>query len=257
MFLELIRSVDVGLLTRFAATTSFPVDQDGASGLGNQEEVTELSDTTEDELDPEIPFVVEVFFDETTKDGTKSAAGDGGEDDKGNSILLLVRFPHIGDHTKSHGATSRREADESASDKDGAKIWSYCAGDLPDVCQEQGELQDGPSSDFFTPRCPQFAAKSVTNEHDSLTDSSCLFAHTECFRDTTDSVGVDTSIEVHGTLDNKDDAQDQPFFGVREAEAKFFVAVGIEKFDFPIISVGCVLFNVNTANPASMAVDRL
>lgn len=54
---------------------------------------------------PNLPC--SVLFDETTDDRTKDGTTNRGEDDEGNSVLLLIGLPHIGNHTKSNGTTGR------------------------------------------------------------------------------------------------------------------------------------------------------
>ncbi len=122
LLLQLVGPVDDGPLACLAAALGFAIDEDGAAGFRDHEEVHDLDHDSEDELDPKDPPVVEVCLNETTKDRTECAAGHRREDNERHRVLLLVRLPHIGNHAHGDGATRGGETDQKTSDNHGAEV---------------------------------------------------------------------------------------------------------------------------------------
>lgn len=112
----------------FAAAAGDPAHHYGGAGLGGEEEVEELGGESEEELDEEDPTPGVVVLDETSDDGTchyqlclltwtdiehtKSRPRNAREDHESNSILLLVRPPHISNHAECDTASSRRQTQQ-------------------------------------------------------------------------------------------------------------------------------------------------
>jgi hypothetical protein len=86
---KLVGTPDVGVCL-LSALLGNAVHENGASRLGHSQEVNDLDEATEDKLDPDGPAPVEVLLCETTDDGAQNGATDGGEDDVGDGVLLVV-----------------------------------------------------------------------------------------------------------------------------------------------------------------------
>jgi hypothetical protein len=172
---------------------------------------------------PDLPL--SILLHKSTNNGTKNGTTDGREDDEGNSVLLLIGLPHIGNHTKSNRTTSRRQTTESTTSHDGSKVLCESDRDLPDVDKEQTELEDRPSTKLLGPGSPELTTKGVKDKEDHSTTTGSLSADVELFRHTSDGIAVKTGVEVHRYLDDEDDRQNRPFLPSREAEAKLFVAI--------------------------------
>ena len=220
-----VGAVDVGLLAALAALLGDLVHHDRDTGFGDGEEVDDLDGAAEDELDPDGPGPVEVLLGEAADDGTEDGAADGGEDDESDGVLLVVGFPHVGDHSQGDGATGGGQTAEGAGDHDGGDIGSERDGDLPDVDEEQGELQDGLAAEFFRPGRPQLATETIGDEEEGGAGAGVLGGDVEFLADAVHGVGVEGGVEVHADLDPKDDGQDAPFLPAGEAEAELVIAV--------------------------------
>lgn len=84
--------------------------------------------------------------------------------------LILVYNGHTqGNRTASRGETSKPTADD-----DRPEIGRQSAGNLPDVDQEETQLEDLPSPELLGPRRPQLAAKGIANQKDHLACPSGL-----------------------------------------------------------------------------------
>lgn len=96
---------------------------------------------------------------------------------------------------------------------------------MPDVDEEQTELEDRPSSEFFRPGSPKLTTKSVEDQEDHGTTTSGLGTDAKLFRHASDGIAVQTCVEVHRDLNDEDDGQNRPLLPCRKAETEFFVAV--------------------------------
>lgn len=81
------------------------------------------------------------------------------------------------------------------------------------------------------PRCPKFASESVRNQEDHSSTSSPLRTDAKLFRYAMNCITVETGVEIHGNLDEKDERQDRPLLLLGKAEPKFVVAVGFHQLD--------------------------
>lgn len=205
---KFVRAPDV--LAILSASLRNSVHHNGRSGLGNGEEMDNLDKAAENELNPDRPprmvFLsalvysvssiigtpclppVKEFFGKPTHNGSKDGTTDRRKDDIGNSVLLLVSLPEIGNHTKGNRAASRRQTAEGTTNHDGAKVISKGDGKLPDIDQEQGKLEDRPATEFLRPRSPQLASKGIGNEENHGTGSCGLQTNTKVLGDATDGV---------------------------------------------------------------------
>ncbi len=201
------------------------VHHDGRPGFGYEKEMSELDCASKDELNPDTPSPVEFLLRETTDNGTENGASDGREDDEGDGVLLIVRFPHVCNHAQGDGSSGRRYTAKRTTNHDGGEVRGECDGELPEVDQAQRELEDRLPTEFLAPRCPQLASESVEYEEDHGTASGCLLADGELLGYALDRIRVQTGVEVHGDLDEEDDAEDGPLLPGGKAEAQFIVAV--------------------------------
>src|SRR5699024_11164395 len=112
--------------------------------------------------------------------------------------------------------TSGRETTQGPTNHDGSEIGSDDNRNLPDVDEKETELEDGLPADLLTPRSPQLTPKSIRDEKDEGTAASSLLTDAKLLRDARNGVGVETGIEVHGGLHQKDNHDDCPFFPTRE-----------------------------------------
>ncbi len=191
----------------------------------------------EHQLHPEIPVPRQIGRHVASRDGTHDRATDRRQHDESNGVLLLIRLPHIGHHSQRDRATGRGQSTQEASDDDGRKVGGQRAGDLPEVDEEQTELQDRSSSQLLTPRGPELASERVGDQKDHLSDAGRLQGDAEFLCHRLDGAGVDAGVEVHGDLDREDDAQDPPFPRGRERKSEFVVAVPFRQHDFPVPGV--------------------
>lgn len=194
----------------------------------------DLDENTKDQLNPDGPPPRKVLLHETTNNWSKNGTTDGGEDNKGHGVLLSVRLPHISNHTKGDGSSSRGQTTKGTANHEGCEVGRKSDGQLPNVDQEQTELEDGPSSEFLTPRRPKLTSEGVQYQEDHGTTACGLLADVEFLRDAADGVGVEGGVEVHGHLDQEDDAENGPFLPFWEGEAQLFVAVVLGDFDLVV-----------------------
>ena len=83
------------------------VHQNGGPGLGNEYEMSGLNSDAEDELNPDAPAPVEELLTEATNDRAEDGTSNGREDDEGDRVLLVISFPHVGNHAQCDGASGR------------------------------------------------------------------------------------------------------------------------------------------------------
>lgn len=145
---ELVRSPHVGV-TILPSLLCDPVHHDGSPGFRNREEMKGLDSSTEDELNPNRPRPIQVGFAEATNNGTENGTADRGEDDESYGVLLIVSLPQIRNHAQGDGASRRRETAKRSTNHDGGEVGGQSDGKLPDVDEEEGELEDGPSPELF------------------------------------------------------------------------------------------------------------
>mgnify|MGYP006900021351 CR=1 FL=1 len=207
---ELVGAIDVGVLAALAPLLGDAVHQDGRPGLGDKQQVHNLHKRAEDELDPHVPAPVEVFLDKATDNGTQDGARNGGEDNEGHSILLVVSLPHVRDHPQRHRASSGGQATKGTADHDGAKVFPQSTGQLPDVDKEETGLEDRLAAQLLTPRGPQLAAKGVEDQEDHGTAAASLHADTKLLSHARQGIRIEASVEVHRGLDEEDDSEDGP-----------------------------------------------
>ena len=106
--LDLIGTVDVGVLPRLAASLGLLVHDYGGAALGH-EEVEGLGSGSEDELDPEVPVPREELLDGTTDHGADGCTTHRGHDNKSDGPLLIVWSVQVSDHAQGHASTSGAE----------------------------------------------------------------------------------------------------------------------------------------------------
>jgi hypothetical protein len=75
--------------------------------------------------------------------------------------MLCFRLIKIRNETKGHRTPCCGESAERSAYHDGCEIWRDCVWNLPDVYQEQGELEDRPAPKLFGPRRPKLTAEAV------------------------------------------------------------------------------------------------
>jgi hypothetical protein len=160
---------------------------------------------------------------------------------------MYSRLPHICHHGESHGTTSCRETTKPPAHEDGSEVGRNAHRDLPDVDEEQTELEDRPSSQLFTPGRPQLATESVGDQEDGGTKTRCLRADAKLRGDTGDGIAVKRCVEVHGDLDKEDDTQNSPLLPCREGETELIVAVFLCDLVAIVCAVSLVVFLVGGA----------
>lgn len=133
---HLVGAVDIRLLAARTSLLGDAIHHDGCTGFGHEQKMGSLDRDTEDELKPDAPCPVEVLFAEATDDGPKDGATHGGEDDKGNGVLLVVCFPHIGDHAESDGTAGSGETAQGTANHDGSKVGGQGDGKLEEIDEE-------------------------------------------------------------------------------------------------------------------------
>ena len=62
---------------------------------------------------------------------------------------MVLGLPHVGDHAQGDGSAGGREAAERAEGEDGAEVRGQGAGDLPEVDEAEGDLQDPAATEFL------------------------------------------------------------------------------------------------------------
>jgi len=87
--------------------------------------------------------------DETSRNGGDHGAADGRQDDEGHRVLVVLGLPHVGDHAQGDGSAGGGEATERAEGEDGAEVRGQGAGDLPEVDEAEGDLQDPAATEFL------------------------------------------------------------------------------------------------------------
>ena len=237
-FLEtdhLIWAVDVGLDTVLAALLGNLVHHDCRSGFWDSDEVDQLHKPAKDELNPDRPAPIEEFLREAADQGTEDGPADRGEHDEGDSILLVIRLPHIRHHSQGDAATSSREATEGSECHDGAKILRDTDGDLPQIDKEQGSLQNGLAAKLLGPRSPELTPEAIADEEDSRACTSGLLGDAELLGHARDSIAVEGGVEVHRHLDAEDNGENGPLFPRGEAKAELIVAVELVDLDLVIL----------------------
>ena len=165
-----------------------PINHDAGARLRHHG-VHGLGEDPEDELCSEIPFPVKVVLQKPAEDGADSAAGHGREDYKAHGKLLLVWSPHVGHHAESYRTSGGAKAAEDTGREDGGEVWSEDGGQLPDVHEEQAELQDGLAAELLGPGRPQLAADTVGEEEGGLPVVGHALGHAELLAYARDGVG--------------------------------------------------------------------
>lgn len=83
---------------------------------------------------------------------------------------------------------------------------------MPNVDEEQRQLENGPSPKIFGTWYPQLKTEGVGHQKRYLSNSNDLARHVECQCKGDNRVRVDACIENHGCLDSEDDSENRPFF---------------------------------------------
>jgi hypothetical protein len=105
--------------------------------------VCKLDSDTEDELDPDAPLPWQVLLDKPANDGTKDGSTNRRKDNECHGVLLVIRLEDIGDHAQGDRPTSRGQTTEGASNEDGAEVRGESDGNIPEVDEEETELENG------------------------------------------------------------------------------------------------------------------
>jgi len=224
---DLVGTIDVQVLTRLAAASGFMIEKDGGTSLGDDEEVDNLDDDTEDELSVEDPAPVEVLGDEATDNGSSNGTGAGGEDDVEHGELLVLGTEHVCDHAQGDTAASRRETTEDATGENGVEASREHAGELEDVDKGERGLHDPLAAEFLGEGSPELAAEAVGDEEGHLTETGLEVRDAKVLGHARDGVGVDGGIVVHADLDPEDDGKDKPFLTAGEGKAEFSSGGGV------------------------------
>lgn len=201
------------------------VDHDSGAGLGDSDQVQDLDKGTEDELDPDAPPPRQELLDESADNGPQNRATDGGKDDVGDGILLVVRVKHVGNHAEGHAATGRGETAETPADNDTSEVGGQSDRQSPDVDKEERGLHYGFATELLGPRSPELAAKGVEDEEQGGTETGDLLADLELLGDASQAIGVEGSVEVHGRLNQEDDGQNPPLLELWVGECQLALAL--------------------------------
>ncbi|KAI7165287.1 hypothetical protein KC349_g15 [Hortaea werneckii] len=159
-------SKDIGVLASLSKVLGPLVHKNSRAAL-RHEEVDGLNDSTENELDPEVPI------EKATCLLTIEVEA---QHNKSNTPLLFFRLEKVSDHADRDTATSRAKAAQESGYDQTAKR----------------DLEDRPSSELLTPGRPKLATKGVGDEEDHLPHAGGLFA--DAFMDTWTAKMLDRSI---------------------------------------------------------------
>ena len=90
----------------------------------------------------------------------------------------------VSDHAERDAASGRTQSSQEPKADDGTEVGRECARNLPDIHEEQTDLQDRPSTNLLAPRSPELATESVGHQIDHLTYANTLLADAqEMFRE--------------------------------------------------------------------------
>lgn len=208
------------------------IHKNGGSGLRDKDQVNELDRAAKDELNPDRPApAADILLDKTTNDGTQNGSSDRREDDVCNCVLLYVRLEEIGNHSQSDRATGTAETSEESTDHDAAEVGREGHGQLPDVDEEEGNLEHGLSTKKFRRAGCNFASEGVGDEEDHRATASCLQRDTELLGNAIQAVAVEGGVEVHRDLNPEDDSENGPLLPSRVAEGQVLVAIDLAEND--------------------------
>ena len=126
---------------------------------------------------------------------------------------------------------------QSTSHDYGPPVGRQRGGNLPDVDEQHGQLQDGPATKLFAPRRPQLAADGVGDQIDHLAGACLLLANVKGLGQRLHGVGKDGRVEVHRHLHAGHRGQVHPLLPSRPAVGQLVVA-----FDFGQFALGDLAF---------------
>ena len=118
---------------------------------------------------------------------------------------------------------------KSAANDNGPPIGSQSAGNLPNVDEKHGELEDRPPSKLLTPRRPELAAERVQDQINHLPDADALLVDAELGGQGLDGAGEHRRVVVHGDLDSGDGAEVHPLLPRRPGVCKDLGAVDLSQ----------------------------
>ena len=251
---DFIGAVDVEAGVLLALLLGELVEHDSRAGFGDEQEMHNLDKSTEDKLDPDRPPPGQESLNEASHEGSNDRAGDGREHHASHGILLSVCLPQVCDHTQGNGTTSQTQTTKGTADHDCGEVGRQSHGQLPEVGKEHTELQDGLPTQFLTPRRPQLTTKSVRDQVNHGTAAGTLLTDAEFLRDTTNTVRIQTGVEVHRGLDEENHGENHPFPPGGETEAQRLVAIGFGEDD---AIVGSRVFEVVERALSRLAGDIL
>lgn len=136
-----------------------------------------LDETTKDQLDPDIPLSWQICLHKTSNNRPEHRATNRRKHHTRHRILLSIRLPQIRYHPQCHRTPGRTNPTKRPPNHHRRKIRCKRNRDLPNIDQEQTQLQYRLPTHLLAPRRPELTAKRIEDEEYHGAAASCLLAY--------------------------------------------------------------------------------